>query len=218
MRSLWRGVVLWTVLAVLGGSPAGADTQMILGRKLDVRNPSDADPTRRSVFINGREGPDSTDPLVGDPTINGATVRVVVRGDAAVYDETFELPASGWSVRFTRHDWPVYKTFTYSNLEVGGPVRSVVVTRSGYASREGTPPPDQPRPGHFRIRVRLRGTDGPVNILPPNPGTDGGIVLTLGGGDSLCVGFGSSAGGEIVSNTERRFAIMRPASEACPGQ
>lgn len=218
MWKIFLGIVLGVGFLALAGRPADADTQTILGIRFDVRNPSDDNSARRRALVLAYEGPDSTDPLVGDPTVDGATLRLVVRGAATVYDATFELPAAGWQATFKKHDWPVYKGFAYSNKTTGGPVRRVIIKRSGFASREGTPPPDEPAPGRFRIKVRLVGKYGPIDVLPPDPGADGGMVLTLGAGDSYCVGFGSVAGGTILSNTARRFAISRPTAEACPGE
>jgi hypothetical protein len=216
MRIRSSGLVALGLVVALDGAGAGAGTQTILGQKLDVRNPSADNLARRRILVVAKEGPETLDTLEGDPTVGGATLRVVAQGASAVYDQTFDLPAAGWKATFTRHEWPVYAGFTYTNKTTGGPVRRVIVKRSGYASPEGTPPPEVPKPGIFRITVRVVGRDGPIDVLPPNPGTAGGIVLTLGTGDSYCVGFGSGAGGDVLADTERRFAIRRPTGESCP--
>jgi hypothetical protein len=204
------------LLLVRGVAGAPAATQTILGVKLDVRNPRVDDPGARSVSVFAQEEPYSPNLLVGDPTVSGATLRVIVRGGAVVRDETHDLPAAGWRSYLTRHDWPVYKVFSYSNASTGGPVRSVIVQRGGYASPEGTPPPVDPRPGEFRLKVRLVGRDGAIGVLPPDPGEEGDIVLSVGDGDAYCVAFGGPAGGRIIANTLRRFAVMRPTLEGCP--
>jgi hypothetical protein len=206
-------------LLLLAGSavPAGADTRTILGGSFDVRNSRHGDASGRAVLLYATEQPTSDDVIVGDPTIDGATLRIVARGDSAAYDTTIDLPAAGWKATFTRHDWPVYKGFVFSNRTVGGPVRSLIIRRADYRSPEGTPPPEVPKPGPFRLKLRLVGHDGQIDVLPPNPGTEGGIVLTMIGGDAYCVGFGGVAGGDIVSNSERRLSIVRPTAEACPG-
>lgn len=209
---------LLVTLAALAcvAAPVHAGMQAILGIKLDVRDPRAANPASRSVYVLGQEKPESPNTVVGDPTLAGATLRLIARGGSTLYDETFELPAAGWKAFLTRHDWPVFKGFAYSNETTGGPVRSVIVQRGGFASPEGTPPPDEPRPGEFRIKVRLLGRKGAINVLPPDPGEEGGIVFTIGGGDSYCVGFGAAAGGRVIANTPRRFAVMRPTAEGCP--
>jgi hypothetical protein len=213
MRTLNAGLALSAVCLALAGGRAAADTQTILGVKFDLRNP--IDPSRRAIFVTAVEGPASLDTVEGDPTVAGATLRVIARNGTTVHDQTFDLPAAGWKKTFKLHDWPVYAGFLYSNRDVGGPVKQVIIKRSGFASPEGTPPPEEPRPGIFRIKVSVLARFGPIDVLPPNPGTEAGIVLTLGNGDSYCVGFDSAAG-EVLANTDRRFAIRKPAGEGCP--
>lgn len=212
-----RRLALGLALAALLVPSAHADTQAILGLKMDVRNPSDASPTRRAILVFAQEAAPSDNLLVGDPTVDGATLRVVTRGDTTLYDETYDLPAAGWKVTLTRHDWPVFKSYVYSNALTGGPVRSLTIKSSGWHTPEGQPPPEEPVPGQFRLKARLLGKDGPLGVVPPNPGTEAGIVLTLGTGDSYCVAFGAAAGGDILANTAARFALRRPTAEGCPG-
>ena len=217
VRKSMKGLAIFVALLAFGGGSAAADTQMILGGKFDLRNPNDAKPQRRGFFLFAREEPVSPNLVIGDPTVHGATLRIIARGETAVYDETLELPAAGWKATLSRHDWPVYKGFRYTNKEVGGPVKLIVIRRAGFATPEGQPLPETPRPEEFRLMIRLVGRDGIIPVLPPNPGTDGGVVLTLGGGDSYCVGYGADAGGKIRSNSEKRFSIRRPEVEGCPG-
>jgi hypothetical protein len=213
MRTLKAGFALSALCLALAGGRAEADTQTILGTKFDLRNPIDA--ARRTVYVTAVEGPASLDTVEGDPTVAGATLRVIARNATTVYDQTFDLPAAGWKKTFKLHDWPVYAGFLYSNRDVGGPVKQVIIKRSGFASPEGTPPPEDPGPGTFRLKASVLARFGPIDVVPPNPGTEAGIVLTLGNGDSYCVGFDTS-GGEVLANTDRRFAIRKPVSEGCP--
>src|SRR5262249_48204626 len=146
----------------------------VLGKKLLVVAPADS-PHGRRILAIAKEGKGSTNTVVGDPTVGGATLRVVANGGSDT-DQTFSLPAAGWS--------GATGGFKYTNKTTGGAVRSAQISRTGA--------------GIFRIRVSIRDTSGPVNNVPPNPGTDGGLVLTLGGGgDSYCVAFGGPAGGKI---------------------
>jgi hypothetical protein len=211
-RALWLSLVL--LICRAAGLPAA--TQTVLGVKFDVRDPRLTDPSARSVSVFAQEEPFSDNLLVGDPTVDGATLRIVVGGSGGTHDETYALPAAGWRTYLTRHDWPVYKVYQYSNESTGGPVRSVVVQRGGYASPEGTPPPVDPRPGEFRVKLRLAGRDGPIAVRPPNPGDSGVVLLGFGGGDTYCIAFGGPSGGRVITNTSRRFAVMRPALEGCP--
>lgn len=139
-----------------------------------------------------------------------------MRSDAGATEQTFDLPAEGWNSYITRHDWPVYMGFRYTNVVTGGAVRSMTIERSGFSSPEGTPPPTEPKPGKFRVRIQLLGHDGPIDLVPPNPGTEAGVELTLGGGDTYCLVFGGAAGGTVLGNTSRRYTVRRPPGEGCP--
>ncbi len=207
-------VVALSVLAVAGAGRAA--TQTILGGTFDVRTSYSDDPVRRRLLVIGYEDVGTPNVVVGDPTVGGATLRIVVRGDVGTTEQTFDLPAAGWNAYITRHDWPVYMGFRYSNLNTGGAVRLITIERCGYASPEGTPPPAEPHPCKFRMRIQLRGRDGPVDVVPPNPGTEGGVELTLGGGDTYCVAFGGAAGGTVLRNSAQRFMVRTPSTEGCP--
>jgi hypothetical protein len=206
-------VVVLALLAVV--SPAGAATQTILGGTFDLRGSLDGNPARRRVLVIGYEDVGTPNLVVGDPTVGGATLRIVVRGEAGTTEQTLDLPAAGWNAYITRHDWPVYMGFRYTNRVTGGPARTITIERSGFSSPEGTPPPTEPKPGKFRTRVQLVGLDGLIDLLPPDPGTEAGLELTLGGGDTYCLVFGGAAGGRVLGNTSRRFAIRKPATEGC---
>jgi hypothetical protein len=207
-------VVAAAVLAL--ASPGRAATQTILGGTFSLRGSGNGDPLRRRGTVYGFEDVGTTNLVIGDPTANGATLRIVVRGDAGTTEQTFDLPAAGWKSYITRHDWPVYKGFRYTNESTGGAVHLITIERGNFASPEGTPPPEEPLPGKFRMRVYIRGIEGPVDVAPPNPGTEAGIELTLGGGDTYCVTFGGAAGGTVRSNTSRSFTIRKPVAEGCP--
>lgn len=210
-----RRIALTLVLLLLAGS-ARAATQTILGGTLSLRGSADGNPTRRRGLVIAYEDVGTPNLVLGDPTIAGATLRLVVRGDAGTTEQTFDLPAAGWNAYITRHDWPVYKGFRYTNFTTGGAVRSITIERGGFSSPEGTPPPVDPKPGEFRMRITLVGLDGPFDVGPPNPGTEGGIELVLGGGDTYCVAFGGAAGGTVRKNTSRTFLIRKPLAEGCP--
>ena len=54
------------------------------------------------------------------------------------------------------------------------------------------------------------------DLVAPNPGTEAGVELTLGGGDTYCLVFGGAAGGRVLGNTPRRFTVRWPLAERCP--
>jgi hypothetical protein len=214
-----RITVLAFVLLALapGARRAAADVQTIRGAMFQVRDAkANGDPRWRSVLVSANEPVGTPNDVIGHPATGGATLRILVRGPGAVYDQTFVLPAEGWKEAISRHDWPVFKGFFYNNRNVGGAVRRIYMQRGGYASVEGQPPPETPGPGLFRMRVALVGRDGPIDLRPPAPGTSGGMWLTIAGGDTYCVAFGGAAGGTLIADTERRFAIKQATAEGCP--
>jgi len=72
MYEIARGAVVAVVLASLTSGPAYSATQLVLGRKFQVKNPY-ADPSRRKVSGQAQER-ESTNTVIGDPTVNGATL------------------------------------------------------------------------------------------------------------------------------------------------
>jgi hypothetical protein len=77
------------------------------------------------------------------------------------------------------------------------------------------------RGGEIRVVVVINGALGPgpqpkVSVIPPNPGTDGGFRLAMPGGGAFCMRLGGIAGGEAVSDDEKRFRVL--ATQAFPSQ
>jgi hypothetical protein len=96
--------------------------------------------------------------------------------------------------------------FKYTNRVPGGAVKN------GYLKK--TPS------GVFFIKFGISGTYGPLNVVPPNPGTDGGFILAIGGGDTYCSNFGGAAGGTVTNepagNPFKLFAVKNATAEtAC---
>lgn len=199
MRTLGR-VLLAGMLALVGGRALAAD-QLVLGKVLLVKDPS-PNPAKRLVKVIARELASSAS-VVGDPTLNGATLRVVAHGGTD-QDQTFPMPAAGWvatSAGFRYRDFPG----DY------GPVKVAILKKT--------------KGGAFLVRVVAVGYLGAVSVVPPNPGTDGGAVLTIPGGDRYCTNFGGPAGGQVVNfppgNAFKKFKIAAPTGEtpclASPG-
>ncbi len=189
--SLARLFALAGTLACLTGSSGHAATKGILGSSFQVKNPGAA--VQRRIVGRARER-SSPDAVVGDPRVDGASLRVIITGGTDA-DETFDLPMGGWTAV-----GPL--GYRYSNRYQGGPVRSALIKR--------TPS------GTFLIKVLLTGRDAPLPIVPPNPGDQGGFILRLTGGDSYCVAFGGAAGGTEVQDDASRWLVRRPTTEACP--
>lgn len=183
----------------LPSGPAVAAHQTVLGRTFLVKDPRPSDATRRRVKVVARE-PAGTATIVGDPTVDGATLFVVASDASTPAPESgvwFVLPRGGWTA--------LAGGFIYRDPEgVYGPVNVVRVREDGK---------------YFRVKAVLspRGTFA-LPIVPPAPGTDGGATLALTGGDAYCMRFGGPAGG-VVKNVpadvgDRVFKITRPVAEA----
>ncbi len=180
-------------VVVLLSTPALAATQVIAGKRLVVRDPGGAE-DRRKVIVAGREAATAAT-VVGDPSAGGATLRLVTSG-LTLSDVTYTLAAAGWR--------PISGGFVYSGPTTGDPVKKVTLRKSAA--------------GLFRVRVVASGGIGslPLDVVQPDAGTDGGVILTITGGETYCVSFGGAAGG-TVSTSADRFKITDPTAEAgCP--
>jgi len=186
-----KGMASSVALLALCGLAHGA-SQQVLGKKLLVKNPTGANSTRTVIGL-GKENPSSAT-VVGDPRTGGASLEVIANGTNAG-DQVFPLPAGSWRA---------IGSIGYKYLDSDGPgaVKLVIIKK--------TPS------GTFLLKVLLKGSLGPLNVVPPNTGTDGGFVLDITGGDSYCVAFGGPAGGSIRVNTSSTFKVINATSGACP--
>ena len=190
MQGTAKRLMLGLALLSLSAGSAQADSQTILGQKFFLRSPS-ADPNQRQVSGKAKEGPGSPNTVVGNPATAGASLRVIANGGTDS-DQTFTLPASGWSPISTLG-------YRYSS---SGAVKKVLIKRTSS--------------GVFLIKISLKGSGGPLNVVPPNPGDSGGFILDLTGGDSYCVAFGGVAGGSESADNAQIWFIRNPNAEACP--
>jgi len=193
--------VLAIGLYVLGGW-AGAADQTILGRSFIVRNPGAAD-KRKVTSVAKEEASPNT--VTGDPTVAGSAggaILTVIANGANPTTQTFNLPQN--STPSGKPFWRVSGTnaFKYKDAKgVNGAVKSVTIKK--------TPG------GTFSIKIQIRGKNGPLNVVPPNPGTDGFFTLKIGGGDLYCVKFGVD--GTVINKNGTLFKVRRPVIEGCPG-
>jgi hypothetical protein len=179
---------------------AGAADQTILGRSLIVKNPGS--PDRRKITSSAKESA-SPNTVVGDPTLSGGgAVLTVIANGVNPTSQSFNLPQgidlsgkSFWSTNGVGG-------FKYRDRKgEQGAVRSVSMRKT-----EG---------GNFMIKVVIRGQNGPVNVVPPNPGTDGFVTLEITGGDRYCVQYGVD--GKVSNNGTKLFKVKRPKLQGCPG-
>jgi hypothetical protein len=176
--------------------------QLLLGKKLIVKDPTGAEPNRTVIGL-GTESPTDIDTsLASSSETAGGTLRVVVNGTTPS-DETYVLAASGWKVRGT--------TFRYRGPTAGEPVRKVLLKR--------TPS------GKALLKAIVKGSVGTesLDVTPPNEGTDGGIVLTINGGSNsgpsrYCATFGGAAGGTEIQDTAQLFKVIKATAQpGCAG-
>jgi len=172
----------------------GAD-RVILGKRLTIEDPSTAD--RRRVRGSGKES--ATDvPSLSDPRTAGATLTVIANGGTDS-NQTFALDATGWSASGNG-----YRYVGPTGAD-GDPVKRVVVKRTSG--------------GTASITIMLRGNVGTqgIDAVPPNPGTSGGFILDVAGGDRYCVQLGGPAGGTTRRDDARRWDVRNASAEAgCP--
>ena len=151
---------------------------------------SASDPDARRLFVLSEDpGIDLADTFgsANDPTVNGATVRVVASaGDA--FDTTYVLPAANWRYLSKKG---VLKGYRYRNAG-SGPIHTVVL-----------------RDGAF---VRIGGAgSGLMHSLGGDPGA---VTVVIGLGERrYCMSFG----GRTSFQRNRRFrATGAPAPSECP--
>lgn len=187
-------LALLAIVFVWSSTPASAG-QSILGKSFQVKDPQpNVTPSQRSIVISGKEI-GSNDTLAGDPITNGATIEVFANG-ATSTTQTFVLPGGlyaagspGWKSMGNPVSGYSYK----DSRGIYGPVKSVSLKLTSTHT--------------FSIKVSIKGALGPgaqphVTVVPPTPGTDGGMRFTINGagGDSYCVNFGGAAGGQVTNS------------------
>ena len=92
--------------------------------------------------------------------------------------------------------------FVLANRIPGGAVRSASIRRTSI--------------GVFLIKVVVTGRDGAVSVVPPDPGSDGGFILTFDGIHRYCVGFGGVAGGAEGPDNATGWSVRNPSGQVCP--
>ena len=194
MRTVIGKILVAFAASLLVGGVADAGTQMILGKKLQLRDTPGSSAPKRRVIGSGQERRTSNT-VAGDPTVGGAMLQVIANGGTSSR-QTFSLPSAGWSrIGALGYKWS-------NRNQPGHPVRRASIKRS--------------LSGTFRLKVQVDGAAAAVTVVPPNPGSDGGFVLGINGGDSYCVAFGGAAGGVTQRNDVRQWSIKSPMAEACP--
>jgi hypothetical protein len=191
---LVRSLVVGFVVASLVASPARSQAvlNLLVGRKLAVRDRSaGADATRRRVVVTVQQQGGFLS-LEGDPTAHGASFAIEV---GAVH-QIWSLPASNWRA--------IRSGFSYADsLGLNGPVRRLKIRHD---ARDV-----------FLIKASLSGAKAPLDVVPPNPGTEGGIAVVMDAGQTYCAWYGGVAGGVVQNDGARVFDVRNPTGPGpCP--
>lgn len=190
-----------SIISLLIATGAVAADHTILGDKMQVKNPKPADATKRSVIASAKEK-NVGDLIVGDPTLGGsaagAVLGVIANGGTSTA-RAWLLPQG--TASNGKPFWKAAGTgFKYADPKgEQGPVHSVSIARS-------------PK-GSFAIKAKLLGKNGLIDVLPPNPGTDGSFALSINGGDRYCAQFGPEA--QNQNDGERLWKIQKPTAKGC---
>ena len=174
-------------LVGLGAVVVHAADQMKSTKLFFVTNPT-ADAAKRRLLFASKEGPGSSNTVVGNPTILGAKLRVSIRGGA---EQCFDMPASGWS-----QIGPL--GFRYKDFDGPGAVTA--------ASIKKTPS------GVFTIKLRVSGRTGELDVVPVAGATGFDANFTLGDGDDYCAGGATPQGATATDRAYKVKGLAAPAS------
>lgn len=198
--------VLFALL--LGATVAHAADQTILGTEFVVKD------SRLGVVTGKAKEKASSNTLVGDPTVDGATLTVRANG-ATSTEQAFALP-QGTNAK-GKPFWTGSATsgFKYKDSKgENGAVAQAAIKKN--------------KKGVFTIAFNASGLVGTapggpgpnaVDVVPPNPGDSGCVLLQLTGGDSYSVRFGpgdgkvTNKGGPWWRFGTRLFKVSKPADE-----
>jgi hypothetical protein len=179
----------------LAGSSFAAD-QTILGSQLQLKNPGI--PAKASFKAAAKEKA-SGNTLVGNPVASGAVLTIRANGGTPT-SQTFSLP-QGTSPSTGKAFWSgdPTKGFSYKDSKLEqGPIKQLSIKKTSG--------------GVFQIKISGSGKVTPLTILPPNPGTDGCVLVAIGGGDTYSVQFGI-LDGKVTNKGALQYSHKKPALE-----
>jgi hypothetical protein len=152
---------------------------------------------KRRVIVLGRETSTDIGPgIVGNPVASGATLRVIAKGGVDS-DQTYVLDASGWSTIGT-----IGFRYLGPTGPDGDPVDRVLIKRTAN--------------GTALLKAVLKGNVGTqsLDVVPPSPGDEGGIILGINGGGTYCVSFGGTAGGTETADQPTLWKVLNATAQA----
>jgi len=199
--AICRTALLGLGLVFAGAFPVRAADSVILGKRLLVNNPT-GDESKRTLIVIGKERP-TDDSFNNAPVPLSAILRVILNG-ASPSDVAYTLgPPGVWESLGPG----ISGILKYTG---GDPVKLLFMKFN---------PTTNPS---FVLKAKLKGSAGPQNLssLPPNPGTEGGIIFTMdqGSGEQrFCVAFGGAAGGTTTVNDSSMWKVTNATSApGCP--
>ena len=181
MKHALLGAIIVATL-VLPSTAAFAADQVKPMKLFLLKDPNgpgpDPDPPGKKMKLVVKEGPGSTNTVVGDPTVDGAVLFVKTTPGIS---QCFELPHEGWKPISTLG-------FKYKNPKDPNVIPAQDV-RGGIKSARIKKTPS----GVFQIKVVASAKTGPI-IITTHPSNDIRGYLLIRGGDRYCVhGFDGNA-------------------------
>jgi len=189
MRRMLLAALLACSVPLLGH----AADQTVLGKAFLVKDPGV--PEKRKIIVKAVEQ-GSDDTVVGDPTINGATLTIRTDGTAPGA-QTWYLPtgANAKGKPFWKGD--ATKGFKYVDAKgENGPVKVAQLKRT--------------KSDVFKMKMIALGKLGAISVLPPNDGASACALLEIYGGDSYSVSF---TDGNVANNGTKLFKVTNPNTE-----
>jgi hypothetical protein len=186
-------------VALLSASPMHGAEQTILGKQFLLMDPKPGvDATKRKIVASGKES-GSANQIVGDPTVAGGTLTVIVSG-ATSANQVFVLP-QGADPSNGKPFWSEQGSgFKYKDAKgANGPVKLVQIKRSGS--------------GTFQIKAVALAKNGAIALAPPDPGTSACIRLDLDNGDRYSVVLPPVPDASVKKNDAKTFLMKNALSE-----
>lgn len=193
--------LLFTAFLVPETRPAAAMEQTIVGHTLRISDPKPGvDPSLRRLYARAKERR-SSNTIDGDPITNGATLEIRLNGSHPT-SQLFSL--AGGTNGNGRPFWrAISGGFIYRDQ--AGENGAVSQFRINKARANGL----------FTMSVSLSGKNAAMDLVPPAPGADASMVLSiLGEGGLYCVQYGPEA--NVQNRGDKSFKVAHPELEGCP--
>ena len=192
MKSIGGKIACAVVMVGLTASGSFAGVQLKPTKSLLVKNPSGLAASRTIVWSVSEKASSNT--LVGDPTVNGATLNIQLSPGGI---QCVQLPAIDWDRIGTDRTGTIGFKYNDASLD-HGPVRSALIKKLPS--------------GTFQIRVQLKGSG--ISVVPGNPTGAYAVNLNVVAGDEYCSGSGSAT---PKPNDAKTFKVVNDTAPATCG-